>query len=128
MASERDEALNAVLSNEAAETSNLAVVIADGARLAEETKHLKLTHEHAINMKRADLGWFGRILGNEANAAIVIAFIVVVLGFSTAIALWTAAYFTPNEQFWASEAHIALAAATTALGYVFGRGSNESKR
>jgi hypothetical protein len=74
-------------------------------------------------MKNADLGWFGRAFGAEAQASIVVALIVVIFGFSGSIGLWAIAFFTGKVEFWSGEAHISLGAATTALGYVFGRGS-----
>jgi polyferredoxin len=77
---------------------------------------------------RAELGWFGRIFGAEAHAPLVIAFIVVACGLFTSAALWFLAYKTGVREFWSGEAHISLTAVTTALGYVFGRGSKDSTR
>ena len=79
-------------------------------------------------MKNAELGWFGRVFGAQAQASIVIAFIVVVCGLIGSGGLWWIAYKTGNREFWSGEAHIALGAVTTALGYVFGRGSKEDPK
>jgi hypothetical protein len=77
---------------------------------------------------RAELGWFGIIFGADPHAPIVLAFIVVVCGMITSAGLWWIAYMTGVREFWSGEAHIALGAVTTALGYVFGRGSKDSNK
>lgn len=59
------------------------------------------------------------MFGGEAHASIVVA-CVVMPGLGGAIGLWIVAYRTGRPEFWASEAHVSLAAATPALGYVFG--------
>lgn len=125
MASERDEALNAVVATEITDQDLSQSKILVALHEAEVTKRLELSHAHALTMRKAELGWFGRALGGESNAAVVIAFFVVVLGFSVAIGLWITAAHTGQYAFWSSEAHMALGAATTALGYVFGRGSKD---
>jgi hypothetical protein len=124
MASERDEVLKEVIGEAADSQEAFASALTQG----ELTRQLALSHEHDLKMRRAELGWFGVVFGGEAHASIVVAFFVVVLGFVGAIGLWTVAYFTGRPEFWASEAHVSLAAATSALGYVFGRGSKDSPR
>ena len=130
MASERDEALNAIVPQA---TSTVPRIEAASSNLntaldtAEETKRLEISNQHAMNRLRAELGWFGAVFGSESHAAIVLAFVMVILGFGTAIGLWIVAYHSGKTDFWSSEAHLALAAATSALGYVFGRGSRDSK-
>lgn len=64
----------------------------------------------------------------EAEASIVIAFVVVVSGLIAAGILWRIAFKTNNYAFWPGEAHIALGAVTTALAYVFGRGSKDTSK
>ena len=79
-------------------------------------------------MKNAELGWFGRVFGAEAQASITIAFVVVLFGLIASGGLWWVAYSSGNREFWSGEAHIALGAVTTALGYVFGRGSKDQSK
>lgn len=124
MASEREEVLKSVVPTGADPEENLRQALSEG----EATKQLALSHEHAIKMRRADLGWFGVVFGGEAHASIVIAFVVVILGFGGAIGLWIVAYRSGRPEFWSSEAHVSLAAATSALGYVFGRGSRDNPK
>jgi len=121
MASERDAVLKSVVPADGGTEAKLDLALSEGER----TKQLALSHEHEMKMRRADLGWFGVVFGGEAHASIVVAFVVVLLGFSGAIGLWIVAYKSGRPEFWASEAHVSLAAATSALGYVFGRGSKE---
>jgi len=129
MASERDTALGAVVPQTPAGPPPLERAISEASSLAEQTKQLQLTHAHAIAMRNADLGWFGRVFGAEPQAAIVIAFIVVACGLIAAGGLWWVAYKSSgNSAFWSGEAHIALGAVTTALGYVFGRGSRDAPK
>jgi hypothetical protein len=124
MASERDAVLSSVVVSEDGPRENIDAALSEGER----TKQLALSHEHAIKMRKTDLGWFGIVFGGEAHAAIVIAFVVIILGFTSAIGLWVVAYYTGKPEFWSSEAHISLAAATSALGFVFGRGSKDSTK
>jgi hypothetical protein len=126
MASERDEVMEGVTESQPAEPPKLEEAITTAQHLAEQTKQLQLTHQHKMEMKKADLGLFGRLFGAESQASISIAFVVVVCGLLTAAGLWWIAYATTNREFWSGEAHIALGAVTTALGYVFGRGSKDS--
>jgi hypothetical protein len=129
MASERDEVLSEVVPSGGIPTletssSNLESVISR----AEETKRLDMSNQHAMDKLKTELGWFGKVFGNESHAALVIAFVMIVLGFGTAIVLWVTAYKTGQREFWSSEAHLSLAAATSALGYVFGRGSKDGTK
>jgi len=124
MASERETLLQSVVAAEPETQENLDQAILEGER----TKQLALSHEHDIRMRRAELGWFGVVFGGEAHASIIVAFVVVIFGFVGAIGLWTVAYFSGHPEFWASEAHVSLAAATSALGYVFGRGSRDNPK
>ncbi len=129
MASEREEVLHS-LASPAPDVPKLlpAPNIETALSAAESTRQLQLSQQHEMDRLNAELGWFGKVFGSESHAAIVIAFIVIVLGFGTAIGLWIAAYRSGKTDFWSSEAHIALAAATSALGYVFGRGSRDSSK
>ena len=128
MASEREDALRAVVGEAADQDEKLSITLLEADSEAEKTKRIKLFHDHEMNKLNAELGWFGRLFGGESHAAVVIAFIVVILGFITAAGLWTLAYLTGHFEFWASEAHIPLGAAISALSYVFGRGTRDHHR
>lgn len=129
MASEREIALGAVVDEpHMAEPPKLEKAISEASSAAEQTRQLELTQAHEIKKLRAELGWFGIVFGSEAHASIVVAFVVVILGFLGAIGLWSVAYATGHPEFWSSEAHVSLAAATSALGYVFGRGSRDNSK
>lgn len=123
MASERDEALKAVVEPAIMQTPKLEAAISEASTEAERTKRHELDQKHAMDKLRAELGWFGHVFGSESHAPLVIAFLVVACGLVAAGGLWWLAYATGVREFWSGEAHIALGAATTALGYVFGRGS-----
>lgn len=69
-----------------------------------------------MNRPNAELGWFGKVSGSESHAVIVIAFVMIVFGFGTAIGVWIVVYRTGKTEFWSSKAHLPLAAATSALG------------
>jgi len=128
MASEREEALRAVVEPATPGPPNLEEVISEGVSEAEQTKRLELMQKHALARIHAELGWFGRVFGAEDHAPLVIAFFVVASGLVGAAALWWVAFHSGVREFWSGEAHIALGAVTTALGYVFGRGTKDSSR
>ena len=113
---------------EAPEPTKLETAISEGSSEAERTRRLELSNKHQLDRLHAELGWFGRIFGSDPHAPIVIAFIVVAFGLLTSAGLWWAAFHTGSREFWSGEAHIALGAVTTALGYVFGRGSKDSSK
>jgi len=129
MATEREIALGAVIPESlTSEPPKLEKAILEASVAAHQTRQLELTQAHEIEKLRAELGWFGVVFGSEAHASIVVAFVVVILGFLGAIGLWSVAYATGHPEFWTSEAHVSLAAATSALGYVFGRGSRDNHK
>jgi hypothetical protein len=126
MASERDQAISSVSAEtvQSNESEKLEVALSQG----EGIQRLAMAQSHEMNMRRAELGWFGKVFGGEAHASIVVAFVVIILGFTGAIGLWVVAYYSGKPEFWSSEAHISLAAATSALGFVFGRGSKDNSK
>lgn len=128
MASEREDVLKEVVPADASQPPKIDVAISEATSETERTRRMELAHKHDIDKLRAELGWFGRIFGADPHAPIVIAFIVVASGLMTSACLWAIAYRTGSREFWSGEAHIALGAATTALGYVFGRGSKDSSK
>jgi len=124
MASERDTVLSEVVHGPSDAEPNMNVALST----AEVTRQLEISNAHEMEKLQAELGWFGKVFGSESHAAIVVAFVVIVLGFGTAIGLWITAGHSGRFEFWASEAHLSLAAATSALGYVFGRGSRDRSK
>lgn len=128
MASERDQALSAVVKPIDPQSPKLEAVIYEASSEAERTKRLDLAQQHELNKLHAELGWFGQIFGSEAHAPLVIAFLVVACGLLASGVLWWLAYTTGAREFWSGEAHIALGAATSALAYVFGRGSKGASK
>ena len=127
MASERDQALNSIVPGDTT-LETIHPKLETALEAAEQTRRLELQHNHEINRLKAELGWFGRVFGSESHAAMVIAFVAVFMGFVTAIGLWALAYYTGHTETWSTEAHFALGAATSALGYVFGRGSKDGSK
>ena len=121
MSSERDTALNEASPAEGA-GKKVEHAISDA-----EHKRLTLEQTHALKMRRAELGWFGRIWGDQAHAPIVVAFVMLLLSLVTSLTLWLLGFRTGKDQFWSGEAHIAFGGALTALGYIFGKGSGSSK-
>ncbi len=93
-----------------------------------EVKRAEIANAHALQMRKAELGWFGAIIGNESQAGMVIAFLAVFGGFSIATLLWIAAYRSGKTEPWSGDAHFALNAATSALGFVFGRSGRDSAK
>jgi hypothetical protein len=84
----------------------------------------KETNRHNEAMRRAELGFFGRILGGEATAPFVIATLVVFLGFLVAACSWFMAAWEPSQaEFWAKQAERGITIASAAVAYIFGRGS-----
>jgi hypothetical protein len=128
MESERDEALRAVVALPTPQPAKLEEAISEASTEAERTKRQALAQQHAMDKLHAELGWFGHVFGSEIHAPLVIAFVVVVCGLAASGLLWWLAYTTGAREFWSGEAHIALGAATSALAYVFGRGSKSDSK
>lgn len=123
MASEREEALREVIRVDDNSANKLDEVLKDAA-----LKRLSLEQAHALQMRRAEMGIFGRLLGDQAHAPLVIAFLMLLFSLLTASLLWTFAYRSGKTEFWSGEAHIAFGGALTALGYIFGKGSSRGRR
>jgi len=121
MASEREEILKQVGAPEP--PTKLDEALSAGTSEAERIRRQELAQKHEMDRFKAELGWFGIIFGTETHAPLVIGFLAVLCGMIGAGALWWLAYITGSREFWSGEAHFALGVATTALGYVFGRGS-----
>lgn len=99
----------------------LAVAQSDAARLRVDLEKEANRHREAV--AAGERGWFGQALGGRQSAPLAIAFIAVVAGFAS----WVWCLFQGQVQgndpaFWGSQADRALAFASLALGYVFGRG------
>jgi hypothetical protein len=90
---------------------------------------LKLTQEnnrHMEAMRKADIGFLGRAFGGEKSAPTYIAFIATIGGMIGAAVCWGLAgnaEIPVNATFWSSQAERALAFASGALAFIFGRGS-----
>ena len=83
---------------------------------------VKEQNRHAEAETKTRLGWFGRLLGDESSAPIVIAAIAGLLGFAFAGAcLYLAAADATNNQFYSEWSTRAFAITTTALGFIFGK-------
>ncbi|HMG87306.1 MAG TPA: hypothetical protein VK574_16355 [Terracidiphilus sp.] len=124
MASERDEVLKQVV-EPPTQPTKLDEAISAGTTEAERITRQQLAQKHEMDRLKAELGWFGILFGTENHASLVIGFVVVFCGMLGAGGLWCLAYKTGSREFWSGEAHFALGAATTALGYIFGRGSKD---
>lgn len=121
MSSERDQALNEA-TPALGPGKKVENVIIDA-----EHKRLALEQAHALKMRRTELGWFGRIWGDQAHAPIVVAFVMLLLSLCVSLTLWILGFRTGKDEFWSGEAHIAFGGALTALGYIFGKGSGSPK-
>lgn len=87
---------------------------------------IKEANRHREKQARINQGLYG-ILGTRENAPNNIAFIAVVLAFSSYTACVLAAGDNANQiEFWSRNADRSLAVALTALAYIFGRGSASS--
>ncbi|WP_353718199.1 hypothetical protein [Dyadobacter sp. 676] len=93
---------------------------------------LEITREgnrHEKDMRSTDLGVLGRFFGDGRNTQTFVAFMAVLSGVLIFDICLIAAYRKPAEaQFWSDAGLKALAFAGTALGYLFGKGSNSKLR
>lgn len=89
-----------------------------------EAQRLQLDLVKENNRHREKMaGWLGIVFGGEASAPFHIALVfavVCLLGFG--FCLYMASKGAAQAEFWAKQAERALAAASAALAYIFGRG------
>ncbi|MCK1650473.1 hypothetical protein IVA88_03350 [Bradyrhizobium sp. 149] len=84
----------------------------------------KETNRHAETMHKQNLGFFGRALGGEATAPVVIACLATIFGLLCAAGCWTvAAKFPDVADFWGKQAERCMGFSAAALAFIFGRGS-----
>lgn len=85
---------------------------------------VKEENRHRESQTKSELGWFGRALGGEATAPIVIAALAALLGFIFAfVCLVLAAFDVKNGSFYSDWSTRAFAITTTAIGFIFGKKS-----
>lgn len=102
------------------------------SRALEEAKHhLEAAREnnaHAKAMYMAELGFFGRLMGGEKTAPIVITGFAVAVGLLFVLVSAAMAAQNPEkEEFWGKMIERGLAFAAAALAFIFGRsGRNPS--
>jgi hypothetical protein len=119
MASEREEAKQSVT---ASQKTDPELRDALGTAHQFQIDLVKEQNRHAEAQTKARLGWFGRLLGGEANAPIVVAAIAALLGFAFSGACLILAYKDPpNNGFYSDWSGRAFAIATTSLGFIFGK-------
>lgn len=122
MASDRDEAKGQIIKRES-DDAELDSALGAANRLQLELTREQNRHEEAKRDK--DLGFFGKLLGGEKTAPVVVAMLVVVIAFMTAIGcLIMAAYQTQQAEFWAKQAERAFGLGSAAVAYIFGKGSS----
>jgi hypothetical protein len=122
MASDRDEAKGQIVKRESGDAE------LDSTLGAANLFQLELTREqnrHEEVKRDKDLGFFGRVIGGEKTAPVVVAMLVVVIAFTVAVGcLVMAATQTQQAEFWAKQAERAFGLGSAAVAYIFGKGSN----
>jgi len=99
----------------------------EAAQASAHEFQLKLTQEnnrHTEQMRKQEIGFFGRAFGGEKSAPTYVAFIVTVFGLVAAgFCLIMSAYNPAMNEFWSTQAERAFAFSASALAYIFGRGA-----
>ncbi|MEH3035266.1 MAG: hypothetical protein PGN23_02045 [Sphingomonas adhaesiva] len=122
MASDRDEAKGQIVRRES-DDAELDSALGAASRLQLELAREQNRHEEAKRDK--DLGFFGKLIGGEKTAPVVVAMLVVVIAFAAAIGcLIMAAVQASQAEFWAKQAERAFGLGSAAVAYIFGKGSN----
>lgn len=109
MASEREDAKQAISTRDQVDPE------LDNAFLAAQKLQIDLQREnnrHAMDMRNADLGWFGKIAGGSNSAAFVAAIVSLISVIAGGVLWWLG---QPD----AGKAFLGLAG--TAIGFLFGR-------
>src|SRR5262245_18774604 len=121
MASDRTDAKRAIVEAEQ-DDPRLDAVIEQAQNLQLEL--LREKNLHAEQMRRSELGWFGRTFGGEKSAPSFIAELAMCVGFVLAGFCYyqTTVAVAEQIQFWSSHAERSLAISGAALGFIFGRG------
>ncbi|MBK1664910.1 hypothetical protein CKO38_09190 [Rhodospirillum rubrum] len=80
-------------------------------------------NRHRENMAKGERGLLGALFGGENLAPTMIAFVISVFGLlGWGVCLLAASHYEAESVFWGDQAGRALALATTAIGFIFGRG------
>ncbi|HYP57344.1 MAG TPA: hypothetical protein VEQ35_03560 [Beijerinckia sp.] len=83
----------------------------------ENNRHIEATIAH-------DLGFFGRAFGGEKSAPTHVALIAMLFGLAGAgVSFYMAAHDGTAVEFWGKQIERSVAFASTALAFIFGRGS-----
>lgn len=102
--------------------AELSEAITEGHKAYAEIAQIKNKHE--IDKANIERGWIGRVFGSWQNVPMFIALLSVLFGM---LAFWkfmgNALAHESDKVFWSEAAKLALAFASTAVGYIFGRGS-----
>ncbi|MBZ6382603.1 hypothetical protein [Sphingomonas sanguinis] len=122
MASDRDEAKSHIIRRDARD-AELDTTLGAANQYQLEITREQNRHEEAKRDK--ELGVFGKLLGGEKTAPVVVAMIVVLIGFFVAIGSLIVAICQPeNAEFWSKQAERGFGVGSAALAYIFGKGSN----
>jgi hypothetical protein len=99
--------------------------LAAGTRL--QLDLVKENNRHAEANASRELGFLGKAFGGEKSAPTFVALVAViagVVGYGTA--MWLASQDAASAEFWGTQMERALAFASAALAFIFGRGSKSS--
>lgn len=122
MVSERDQAKSDIVKRDA-DDPELTSALSAGNRFQLEINKEQNRHEEA--KRDQELGFFGKWLGGEKTAPVVVAMFVVLIGFLVGIGcLIEAARQPSNAEFWSKQAERGFGLGAAALAYIFGKGSN----
>jgi hypothetical protein len=121
MASDRTDAKRAIVEAEQDDPRHDAVI---GQAQNLQLDLLREKNRHAEQMRRTELGWFGRTFGGEKSAPSFIALFAMCVGFVLAGFCYyqTSVAVAEQVQFWSSHAERSLAFSGAALGFIFGMG------
>ena len=116
MASERDEARADI-------QAGTELDISGPIDSATQVKLLIEKNKQARRLARGQRGLFG-IFGDQDHAPILIAFLAMIIGMALGTwCLYQGSVAVADHDFWSKQADRAFVFATTALGYLFGRGT-----
>lgn len=98
--------------------------IAEGAKF--QLDMIKENHRHAEATHKTDLGFLGKAFGGEKSAPTFVAMLAMIVGLVGAgAALGMAASNPETTEFWGTQVERAVAFASAALAFIFGRGSKQ---
>lgn len=122
MASDREQAKGEIVRRDEND-AELDNALGAASRLQLELNKENNRHEEAKRDK--ELGFFGRLIGGEKTAPVVVAMIVVLIGFGLAVGCLIMAGNQPSSaEFWAKQAERGIGVGSAALAYIFGKGAS----